>query len=217
MSAQNRRHRLFGWGRKNKKNRRDKQRQKQVAQRMVGLEALEPRQLLATFNPASVGDLIADINTANASTQDDTIDLGGGTFTLTAVDNTTDGDNGLPSIVDMATAGTLTITNGTIERSTAGGTPDFRILRVGSGADLTLDGVTVQGGDIVGGGFGSAGWGGGVLVQGGNLSVISGSIISGNNAYGGGGIATYNGGSVNVTDSTVDGNYGYFLGGGILT
>ena len=69
-------------------------------------------------------DLINDINAANAAGGSNTITLvAGTTFTLTAVDNTTDGSgNGLPVI---AANDNLTIQgNGdTIARSTASGTP----------------------------------------------------------------------------------------------
>ena len=47
----------------------------------------------------SVSELIADINAANQAGGSNTIVLAAGkTFTLTAVDNTTDGANGLPVI-----------------------------------------------------------------------------------------------------------------------
>jgi hypothetical protein len=59
--------------------------------------------------------------------------VAGTAFTLTAVDNTTDGATGLPVI---AANDTLTIVgNGdTIQRSTASGIPAFRLFDVASGA-----------------------------------------------------------------------------------
>ena len=48
--------------------------------------------------------LIGAINEANSNGQNNTISLEEGTYTLTNIDNETDGPNGLPSI-----AGTLTI------------------------------------------------------------------------------------------------------------
>ena len=53
---------------------------------------------------ADVTCLISAINQANANGQDNTIALAAGAYTLTAVDNDTDGANGLPSVT-----GTLTI------------------------------------------------------------------------------------------------------------
>src|SRR5262249_45553249 len=113
------------------------------------LEPLEDRTALSNFNAATVADLIAYINAANAAGGANTITLTAPTsspYDLTAVDNTTDGPTGLPVITGGSKPDTLTIIgNGdTIERSTiqnrkAGPTPDFRLIDVGSGASLTLD------------------------------------------------------------------------------
>src|SRR5437868_1873334 len=63
------------------------------------IEQLESRRLLASFTAASVADLIADINAANAAGGSNTINLAAGsTFKLTAVDNNNYGPNGLPVI-----------------------------------------------------------------------------------------------------------------------
>ena len=82
------------------------------------------------FNPITVAQLIANINTANSNAQADTIDLGGLTFSLTAVDNTSDGQNGLPSINESFN---LTIQNGTITRT---GANVFRFLRVATTGNI---------------------------------------------------------------------------------
>ena len=118
------------------------------------IERLEGRALFASYSATDVPQLIAAINTANASTQSDTITLPAGTnFSLTAVDNTTDSATGLPIIV--AGAGGLTIVgNGsTIERSAAAGTPWFRLFDVAAGAGLELKNLTLQGGAVVGAPF----------------------------------------------------------------
>jgi hypothetical protein len=100
----------------------------------------------ASYTAARVGELIDAINAANLTAEADTITLAAGrTFTLTAVDNTTDGATGLPVI----TAGedlTIIGNGATIERSTATGTPAFRLSRVESGAAITLEHLTLQGG-----------------------------------------------------------------------
>jgi hypothetical protein len=64
-------------------------------------------------------------------------------FNLTAVNNRTNGANGLPVIT-----GNLTILGGggTIARSLAPGTPPFRLFCVAAGATLTLKDVTVANG-----------------------------------------------------------------------
>src|SRR5262245_19455096 len=63
------------------------------------VEALEDRSVPANFTAASVADLIADINAANAAGGSNTITLApGAIFKLTAVNNSADGPNGLPVI-----------------------------------------------------------------------------------------------------------------------
>jgi hypothetical protein len=178
--------------------------------RRLFVEHLESRHLLATFGPASVAELITAINTANSNNAVDTIDLGGGTFTLTVEDNATNGDNGLPSILaDSGNA--LTIQNGTIQRATAGGTPEFRILYVSAEADLTLDNVTIINGAAAGAGIGK--YGGGIFNLFGTLSVTN-STVSGNSAWNGGGISSV--GTLSVANSTVSGNTATW-GGGVGT
>ena len=61
------------------------------------------------------------------------------------MNNTTGGAKGLPVI---AANDSLTIVGSgdTIERSTASGTPSFRLLDVAAGASLTLGSMTLQGG-----------------------------------------------------------------------
>jgi hypothetical protein len=148
------------------------------------LEQCEDRTLLASYTAASVKDLIADINAANAAGGTNTIALtapAASPYVLTAVDNTTDGANGLPVI---AKKDTLTmIGNGdTIERSTASGTPAFRLLDVASGASLTLQNLTLQNGLALG--SGSAAEGGAIYNQG--TLVLSAVTVQNNLAQGSG-------------------------------
>jgi hypothetical protein len=98
-----------------------------------------------------------------------------GTYTLTDVDNTTTtyGANGLPVI---AANDNLTIVgNGdTIARSTATGTPTFRFFEVASGASLTMQNVSLQGGSAIHNG-------GAIYVLGGTLN-LSNDTLSSNTA-----------------------------------
>ena len=101
------------------------------------LEQLEERALPSAYTANVAADLINDINAANAAGGANTITLAAPTtapYVLTAVNNTTTasvnyGNTGLPVI---AANDNLTILgNGdTIERSTATGTPYFRLLKV---------------------------------------------------------------------------------------
>jgi hypothetical protein len=153
-----------------------------------GLERLEDRTVLSSYTASSVSELIADINASNKAGGSNTITLAPGkTFTLTAVDNTTDGASGLPVI---ASGDSLTIVgNGdTVERSTGGGTPAFRLLDVAGGASLSLSGLTLQGG-LASGAIPA----GGAILSRGSLS-LSGVTVQSNIAQGGVGNVAEGGG-----------------------
>jgi len=170
---------------------------------MRTLEQLEPRRLLASFTASSVTELIADINAANGAGGANTITLApGAAFNLSAADNATDA-TGLPVV---AAGNDLTILgNGdTIQRSTARGTPEFRLFHVAAGASLALSNLTLSGGV-------AANYGGGVLNQG-TLS-LSGVTVQNCAVRGrsndpslvvGGGI--YSDGALAVTNSSIRSN-----------
>jgi hypothetical protein len=146
------------------------------------LEQLEDRSLPSNFTAFTVSDLIADIKSANNGGGTNTITLTASTsspYVLTAVDNGTDGPTGLPVIKK---GDTLTIVgNGdTIERSTASGTPDFRLFDVASGASLTLETVTLQYG--LEDGSGNSAEGGAIYNQG--TLVLSRATVQNNEAEG---------------------------------
>jgi len=129
--------------------------------------------------------LVAAVNAANAA-GGGTINLASGcTYSLTATDNTVPGvgANGLPVI-----AAPITI-NG---RGTtiAGNNSSFRIIAISgpAGGSLTLNGITVTGGNASG--QGPAGFGGGIFNFAGTLQ-LNGSVVTRNTAAGaGGGIAS---------------------------
>jgi hypothetical protein len=152
------------------------------------LERLEDRALPSSYTAATVSDLIADINAANAAGGTNTITLTAPTtspYVLTAVDNSTDGPTGLAVISGggkKVAADNLTIVgNGdTIERSTASGTPDFRLFDVASGASLTLENLTLQNGLAFGSGSSAEG---GAIYNQGNL-ILSAVTVQNNLAQG---------------------------------
>jgi hypothetical protein len=152
------------------------------------LESLEDRTLLSSFTAATVSDLIADINAANAAGGSNTITLTAPTtspYVLTAVDNATDGPTGLPVISGggkKVAADSLTIVGSgdTIERSTASGTPDFRLFDVALGAALTLNNLTLQNGHELGSGSSAEG---GALFNQGSL-VLSAVTVQNNGVVG---------------------------------
>jgi hypothetical protein len=174
------------------------------------LEQLEGRALPSAYTAASVSDLIADINAANKAGGSNTITLvAGTTFTLTAVDNTTDGATGLPVIAANDSL-TLVGNGATIARSSGGKAPAFRLLDVAAGASLTLQNLTLQGGLAFG--FGGAVYNQGTLTLSGvtvqNNTAQGNSFNFGSSAEGGG---IYSGGSLTVEASTVQ--YNQALGG----
>jgi len=129
--------------------------------------------------------------------------VAGSTHTLTAVDNGTYGDTGLPVVSSPIT---IEGNGSTITRDS--GAPAFRIFTINSAGNLTLNETTVSGGvagDI----------GGGVLNYAGTATLTH-STVSGNSAglYGGG---VFNlSGTTTLTNSTVSGNSAGLGGGGVL-
>lgn len=173
---------------------------------------ISSRSLVATISIADgdVDGLIAAINTANATPGADTIELAaGGTYTLTAVDNTAYGPSGLPLISSPIT---INGNGATIERTAAAGTPEFRVLfvgrppYVGSTGDLTINQLSIKRGS-------STYYGGGIL----NLGTVSinNSAVTGNySSNGGGGI--YNSGPLWISGSTINNNSSAYYGNGIF-
>jgi hypothetical protein len=172
----------------------------------------------------AVGDvacLIEAIHVANGNGEANTLTLEAGTYTLTAVDNdTTAGPTGLPSVT-----GRLTITGAGADATIlerAAGAPQFRLLDVAPTGTLTLDGLTLQGGDVAGlpnRGLYTVSGGGGIQNHG--TLTLTHSLLRHNVASQGGGI--YNVGPLPITHSTVSGNSalgdsasGYGNGGGVF-
>jgi hypothetical protein len=146
----------------------------------LAVECLEGRAVPASFTAATVADLVADITAANTSGGANTITLApGARFTLTAADNSTNGPTGLPVVAandDLTILGSGDI----IERSTASGTPAFRLLAVAPRAALTVNGAILQGGLASGGGV--AADGGAVYNQG--TLTLNGVTVQNNTAQG---------------------------------
>jgi hypothetical protein len=191
--------------------------------------ALPPPVQAETFD-CGAGDvqcLIAAINQANANGQENTIRLEAGIYTLTDVDNDTNGPNGLPSITSPLRIGGAGGDTTIVARDSSA--PAFRLLHVGPTGNLTVDEMTLTGGFArPGGGLVNNGGvvtitlstvrgnpGGGLLNNGGVVTMTE-SIVSDN---GGGGTdfggLRNNGGVVTITGSIVAGNNGG-LGGGLL-
>jgi hypothetical protein len=166
------------------------------------LEQLEDRTLPSNFRVTTVHDLIADINAANKAGGMNTITLAANTtFILTKVTDTTDGTTGLP-LISAGDAVTIVGNGDTIERSSASGTPAFRLFDVASGASLALDNITLQNG--LEDGSGSPAQGGAIYNQG--SLTLSGVTVQGNSAVGSSG--------ANANSSKQNGSNGQDAAGG---
>ena len=155
--------------------------------------------------------LIAAINDANARPQRKTIiQLAGGTYSLSDVDNLIDGPNGLPSI-----ASTITIEAGpagaTITRDD--NALPFRLLHVEPAGHLSLNGVSLVNGDSQ---IDTStmsplhGRGGALLNDRGGVKIVNCGFES-NQAEDGGGVFT-NLGTLTVSDTTFVNNTGMDTG-----
>lgn len=156
--------------------------------------------------------LIQAINAANADTRNhDTINLAAGTYTLTAVNNTTDGPNGLPSIrgpitlngeADSASSGSAAAGPRTIIERAPGAQP-FRLLHNNAwGAGVTIQGLSFRGGNTV---TGEPNIHGGAIFNRGKMTLVN-STVSGNHASEGFGGGIFNMGDLVLRDSTVSEN-----------
>ncbi len=92
-------------------------------------------------------------------------------------------------------------------------TTDFRVFDItDSAGDVTIEGLTITGGNIEGGD------GGGIRFSSAGTLSIQNSVVTGNRANGGGGIRSEFDGTIEVIDSNVSNNETiYFSGGGIST
>jgi CSLREA domain-containing protein len=108
---------------------------------------------------------------------------------------------GLPSInrnIKINGPGAATLT---VQRSTAGGTPNFRVFTINSGKVVTISGLTISNGSLT---FGSNGGG---VSNSGTLTLMN-STVSGNNTVNGGAIFNNSGANVVMTSVTVSSNNG---------
>ncbi|MEG4340259.1 Ig-like domain-containing protein [Microcoleus sp. D3_18_C2] len=185
------------------------------------------------------GGLLWAINQANSTAANDIINLASGsTYTLTALNNTTGGNNGLPVILGTSTGGTLTITGNGATITRSGAAPSFRIFNVNSSGNLTLDNLTVSNGLTSAGG--SAGGlylnsgaiatinnstfsnnqglsDGGAIFNGSGQLTINNSTFTANSAQASGAAITMSGGTANISNSTFSANTARNDGGAIIT
>src|SRR5579871_2786154 len=163
------------------------------------------------FFPCSPEELEAAIVQANVNCEDDVIDLQCNQFDLTTSDNSTptNGSNGLP-VIGPDSGHKLKIKNGTISRSAAPETPEFRFFEIASDAILILEEVVLENGVVVTG-SGIAVNGGAILNQG-SLELVESTIVGfvppntvQFNAASGGGLYNDAGATAKIKGSTFSG------------
>ena len=126
----------------------------------------------------------------------------------------------------------------TVRRDPDGGTPQFRVFTIESGATVEIAGLTISGGNIADAGGGiyndggdltvrnsvisnntatsASGTGAGISSDGGSLLVSYSTITANNSGCDGGGISVYFTSSFKVEFSTISGNTAVLGGGGIF-
>jgi hypothetical protein len=163
-----------------------------VALGILGLSATAEAKKF-TCDGGDVGCLIAAINTANANGKANTITLAAGVFTLTSAQGTDAEQSpvGLPLITGTLTIDGAGAADTVIERDPAAA--QFRLLTVLG--DLTINGLTLRGGDSV--------VHGGAILAIGTLAVTN-SVVTGNHAREGGGLEIR--GPATISNSTIAAN-----------
>ncbi|MGZ8226535.1 MAG: choice-of-anchor Q domain-containing protein [Methylococcaceae bacterium] len=164
--------------------------------------------------------LVNAINNANTDTDTDgatgciagsgadTLALvAGSVTTLTAVNNNTVGPNGLPTITSPIT---ITGNAPTIERSSASGTPTFRLFNIAKTGSLTLNNVKLTRGKITG-------FSGGAIRNEGIFSLINSTVTSNSTDKDGGAIRSFAGSTTTLTNTTISSNTASGSGGGIFS
>jgi hypothetical protein len=152
-------------------------------------------------------DLIQAVKCANNSDDASVINLTNGTYTLTSVSDT-DGEYGNSALPRITTPITINGDGSMLQRDAAA--PDFRLIRVGSTGNLTLNTIEINGGKTSTANYKV---GGGILNQG--TLTLTGSAIVGNTSLGGGGLYNDSGASMSITDANITGNTAN-SGGGLV-
>jgi hypothetical protein len=173
---------------------------------LLGLPRHSPAHVVEFMCAAGdVACLIEAITQANANGEANTIILEVGTYTLTAVNNDTDGLNGLPSVTGVVTIQGAGADATIIER--AASTPAFRPVHVAATGTLTLKGLTLRQGTVL--------YGGGVIFNAGTLTLTDCTLTNNRGGDVGGGLVN-TGGLVTIARSTITKNASSHPGGGLF-
>jgi Calx-beta domain len=178
-----------------------------LAVSLLPLKSAQAASSCVGFIPSTIStpaNLITAINQAQSGNcpGTDTIDLGGNTITLTSAGFTDAGTAmGLPAVSTP-----ITLTNGTITRSSAAG---FRFLLVASGGALTLSNLTLSNGG------GAIAEGGAVRVGDGVLTTSGATFLNNTASSDGGAVLVSSTGTIQFTDTLFQGNQAGLSGGAV--
>lgn len=189
-------------------------------------QPISPAAIILVVNDAgdaadtNIGDSICDVSPTageqctlraalqetNAAAGDDTI-----AFSASLNNSTITLNSALPDV-----SGNLTVTGPgasllSVRRSTAGGTPAFRIFTISPGRTVAISGLAIANGNVTGSHPASSG--GGILIDS-ATATLNNVVVSGNSADVGGGINT-SGSIVTINESTISHNIATSSGGGI--
>lgn len=144
--------------------------------------------------------------------QDTIILPAGSVFSFNAVNSTDAGENALPTIRSQIT---IQGNGAVLERSTAAGTPAFRLVYLNQNGRLTLENM------LLANGFAdspaTSGRNGGAILSRGSFLSLSNCTVSGNSAAQQGGGISSEFGNLYLDSSTVAGNTAGTIGGGLVT
>jgi uncharacterized repeat protein (TIGR01451 family) len=173
---------------------------------LIGCAAGTAQAAVFTIADGDVAGLIAAINTANGNAQADVINLAAaGSYTLTTVDNTSAGPNGLPLLTGDSAPLVINGNGALLRRNPA--SADMRLLRLASGSSLTLNNLRLENGRTSDSG--------GAILSGGTL-VLTGCALSNHSAGGDGGAVMVEAGSLAASSTLFANNEAGLNGGGLL-
>jgi hypothetical protein len=157
-----------------------------------------------TCAAGDVACLIDAITQANSTGVANTITLEAGTYTLTEVNNPTEGRNGLPLVTGIMTIQGAGADTTIIERDASAS--GFGLVRVAATGALTLEGLTLRGGTGISGG--------GITNNGGRLTLVRVALEENGGGGDAGGLANV-GGTVVIAETIFRHNLVPFGGGGL--
>ena len=162
-----------------------------------------------TANDDCEGTAYAPLANLNAAFKKIQANGKGGTYKIFVSGNNT-GNFTIPSGITTAKASSIEISTAANNNSIAvlNGNGNGTVLTTESATPVTLKNIKITGGNTESGG--------GIKIDGGNVILATGSLVTDNNAQWGAGVYVINGGSVTVKDGNISSNTAAGIGGAIF-